>query len=280
MEGGNTWNDSGDTTGWSGSVDGDHGVIEITSDGTNAVYHASSDSVDFANGEPWGPWVDDATWTIRWKVNLLGDTSDTESNSIQITIISGEIRATMYILLGDNAVYTFPSPYASGSRGWALVNNATLDDVFTSVSFAADTYYLSKMQVSNGIFRGKVWAASAAEPVAWQAEMPLTDYQTNELDRFLVSFEGNTTNGNMKLLVDWIKAELAAAGGGSTFEDLPPGDGTTTTWYISEWAPGTLRVWVDGIQTIPASTDREAGTFTFDRAPADGAHIRVEYSVP
>jgi hypothetical protein len=40
---------------------------------------------------------------------------------------------------------------------------------------------------------------------------------------------------------------------------------------------GGIIVYVDGIITRPSAYDRVAGTITFDRAPAIGARIKVEY---
>jgi hypothetical protein len=63
---------------------------------------------------------------------------------------------------------------------------------------------------------------------------------------------------------------------GTTVEDLPRGDGVTVTWTILPWT-GALEVFVDNLGPVPVTTDKSAGTFTFDRAPAFGAWITVRY---
>ncbi len=56
------------------------------------------------------------------------------------------------------------------------------------------------------------------------------------------------------------------------------GDGTSTVFNVGEaFTPGTLKVWVDGLLTQPASQIPATGQFTLDAPAADGANLYAEY---
>jgi hypothetical protein len=71
-------------------------------------------------------------------------------------------------------------------------------------------------------------------------------------------------------------AQVSGGTTGTTVDELPRGDGVTTTWTVLPWV-GELQAFVDGLGPVLVTTDRAAGTFTFDRAPALGAWIAVRY---
>ena len=132
-------------------------------------------------------------------------------------------------------------------------------------------------------FRGervkmKVWANGANEPVAWDIDIAKEDDDdTTPQDISYFAAPHVWGNTGMTFTFDTAWASGGGSTSGTTTDDLPRGDGVTTTWTVQPWT-GTLIAYVDGFRTQLASFDRDAGTFTFDRAPALGAWITVEYA--
>lgn len=266
-EGGNAWTFSVTGTA-SASVDGTDGVIVIEADNTAAQMVLTSDT------EPLGPWdTADAAFTVLWKTDTLGDITDASGNNIEMGLYSDGWFGGIIVNLGDNVNWSYMDP--DQQRGIVVWQGSgvTTYSPFVPKTIAPDTYYYVKLDARGTRVRAKFWRASDAEPVAWDIDEARVD-TTSSASEFSIVVHGNITGGDVTHKFDSIDVELA----GSGVITLPPGNGAAVTWTIEEWVPGTLRVFVDGIQTIPASTDRANGTFTFDRAPDLGAVIRVEYT--
>jgi hypothetical protein len=270
-EGGNEWIVSEVTGSADVYVDGSDGRADITADGTQVSNRLESNAPDDPSDEPWGPWAGgDAEYLMRWKVNPVGDTADTSANLLETAIVNEGLSVNFRIHLGDAGTYAYQS--GGDERGIVILQGATASD-YVEKTIASDTYYLTRMDFRGTRCRMKLWAASASEPVDWDIDVAKVDASTSDV---AYSYWRAYGNDGMDFYVDYIDAVLGAAPGASVTTTLPPGDGTTTTWTIAPWTGG-ITVWVDGIQT-PVTTDASAGTFTFDRAPADGAVIRVEYT--
>lgn len=270
-EGGNEWIVTEVTGSADVYVDGTDGRADITADGTQVSNRLESNAPDDPSDEPWGPWAGgDAEYLMRWKVNPVGDTADTSANLLETAIVNEGLSVNFRIHLGDAGTYAYQS--GGDERGIVILQGATASS-FVQKTIASDTYYLTRMDFRGTRCRMKQWAASAAEPVDWDIDVAKVDASTSDV---AYSYWRAYGNDGMAFHVDYIDAVLGAAPGAPVTATLPPGDGTTTTWTIAPWTGG-ITVWVDGIQT-PVTTDASAGTFTFDRAPADGAVIRVEYT--
>lgn len=266
-EGGNTWAVTTTSGTASFSVSGSQGLIVITADDTTAIAELTSD------GEPTGPWdTGDAAFTIRWQTDVLGDITDTDANSIEFNVYADGWFGGLVLALGDNVTRSYMSPNQQRGivvwQGTGVVSSSS----FVPKTLAVDTDYYIKLDARGTRVRAKMWKASDSEPVAWDIDVARVD-TAGSGETMDITVDGNITGGDVTHRFESIDVEL----NGSGVTTLPPGDGATVTWTIEEWVPGTLRVFVDGIQTIPASTDRANGTFTFDRAPDLGAVIRVEY---
>lgn len=173
--------------------------------------------------------------------------------------------------LGDAVVTAHSS---AGLRGLVLYSGSTFG-TFVSKTLVADTYYKVKIDTRGDTIRAKLWASSAAEPIAWDSTLTKVDETVADISDMDIVFSANTTPGNMKLSMAQILAQIGGEVGGPVVTGLPPGDGSTTTWTIEPFS-GPPTVWVDGLLTV-VTFDTDAGTITFDRAPANGAQIRIKY---
>lgn len=267
-QGGNAWSI---TTSGSADVYVSSGVgyVDITSDDTTVALAVASDSPDDPSDEPWGPWAAGAAeFLVKFRVNPLGDTADANPNTLKLSVFDGSFRMNCIVHLGDNVNWSYMSP--DQQRGIVLTSGTSGASLFAPKTLAANTWYFLRWDFRSRTMKAKLWAASANEPVAWDVTLSKVDESLPDEASFVITIDAND---GMLFSFDSIDATL-----GSGSDLLPPGDGATVTWTIRPWTPGSLRVYVDGIQTAPASKDRDAGTFTFDRAPDLGAVIRVEYT--
>lgn len=268
-EGGNEWQiELSDMTATVSSATG--ATLTATADDAEGQAYVGSSAGGNGTG-PSGPWNDAGVTLWRFKVDPLGDLADSGPNSLTfVTSWDEGWQGAVRINLGDDVTYDYG---ATGKRGMVLFQqgqfiSATGTSSFLEYALAADTEYYLRIDTRDR-FRARLWPVSGSEPVDWSLDIAKVYDTDGGTDAFGVIFLANDG------MVATFRSVAVEQGRG--FSVLPPGDGSTTTWTIEEWVPGTLRVFVDGIQTIPASFDRSAGTFTFDRAPALGAVIRVEY---
>jgi hypothetical protein len=258
------------------STNGAQGLIAMTADNTTVSMFLVSDSPDEPRDDPWGPWADgDAQLRYKWKVNPLGDTSDVDENLLEWQVITGGWRASFRVHLGDGATYTYQS--GGDERGIVILQafSAVASD-FVPKTLVADTYYQTRLDFRGTRARMKLWADGTAEPVDWDIDVAKMDDDLDpptDISHLILRAYGNT---GMTFTFDTSWAQVGGSASGPVGERLPNGDGVTTTWTILPWV-GNIAVYVDGIVTKLASFDREAGTITFDRAPAVGARIKVEY---
>lgn len=220
--------------------------------------------------ENWGPWADgDLGYRFAWKVDAIttppGDALF--PNIIKFHNDDGSAYCGFIIHLGDAESWAHMDP--DEQQGLVLMDTSSTYGTFVPMTFVADTWYTTRFDIRGSTMRLKVWASSVPEPVTWTATLAKTDTTSADTE---MGFEATGED-----LVTYTFAPIYATLRGSGMTPLPPGDGSTTTWTVEPWVPGSLKVWVDGILTAPTSFDREAGTFTFDRAPALGAVITVEY---
>ncbi len=270
-EGGNIWTTEVVTGSAVAATDGTDGTIVVSADGTEVIEKLRSETPGDTTEEPSGPWSMPASYLVRFKALYLGDVTDAAANMLQFQTFDDTSRPGVRIHLGDAVATSYSS---SGLRGLVLLSGSTFG-TFVAKTLLADTYYLLRFDARGATLRARLWLASDPEPVAWDTTLARVDEPgLADVSWLYVQFYGNVSPGNMKLSVDYIKAQLGSDGLTTTF--LPPGDGSSTVWYIEEWV-GTLKVWVDGVLTEPASFDRSAGTFTLGSAPALAAVIRVEY---
>jgi hypothetical protein len=278
-EGGNDWDVSVLSGSASAYIESGAGILDLSADDSSIRVRTYSDTSLESDDQPWGPWTDGAAeFVFKVKVNPLGDLADTDPNDLYLAMVTPSGTDYLRVLLGDDFDWNTASGGAitNATRGFIIANttSSTTYSDFVPISLAADTYYYIRWNLLGNTARAKMWLASDPEPIAWQAEVARADYSTSDYARFSLTFTGND---GMSAVFDQIDASLSPATGGIVSTSLPPGDGSTTTWNIEPYI-GSIVIFVDGIQTPPASIDRDAGTFTFDRAPADGAVIRVEYT--
>jgi hypothetical protein len=258
------------------STDGTHGLIAMTAANTTVAMVLKSDAADDPSDQPWGPWAEgDAALRYLWKVNPVGNLADTDENILEWQLITGGWRGTFRVNLGDGATYVYQS--GGDERGIVIGQNNTVEwSPFVQKTIASDTYYMTRIDFRGTRARMKLWAASLTEPIDWDIDVAKSDDDLDPaLDVAQLWLRAYGNNG-MTFTFDTSWATVGGDASGPTQENLPNGDGVTTTWTILPWV-GTLIVYVDGLVTTLASFDRAAGTFTFDRAPAFGAYISVSY---
>jgi len=276
-EGGNTYVK---VSSGSATVSGASGAGTISMSSTASVsMMLRSDAPDDDNGEPWEPWADgDARFRIKWKVNPLGSTGNAHPQYLEFQCISAPWRGQFRINLGDAATWV----YQTGGDEVGVVVGQTASEVwsdFVPKTLAADTYYWTICDFRDTRVRMKTWAYGSAEPVAWDIDVAKVDEDLGEDDvsQWYITCVGIS---GMVFSFDEEYAQTTDAGSGGQEpgdEDLPLGDGTTTTWTLRPWV-GPIWLYVDGILTEPASKDPVAGTVTFDRAPSRGAYIVALYT--
>jgi hypothetical protein len=250
------------------------GTITFNANAVTATATLRSDSPDGTSDEPTGPWATNSELLIKFKTNAI-DLADSNSNTMEFAIESGEVRDSVIIHFGDAVTYSYT---AAGSQGFVVqTGDGAASSFFVSVAYAADTYYWLRYDFSDAAtLKVKVWQDGDAEPVSWQSTLTRqsVDGET-DIQQFVIYAAGND---GLVYSIDSISASMIGGEGGAVSRTLAPGDGTTTTWDIGPWLSGTLQVFVDGFRVQPSSTDRTAGTFTLDRAPASGAIVRAEYT--
>jgi hypothetical protein len=257
------------------STDGTHGLIAMAAANTTVAMVLVSDSPDDPQPDPWGPWADgDAALRYLWKVNPVGNTGDTDENLLEWQIITGGWRGTFRVHLGDGATYVYQS--GGDERGIVIgQNQTTVWSAFVQKTIASDTYYMTRIDFRGTRARMKLWLASDTEPIDWDIDVAKEDDDGGDQDVSQLYLRAYGNNG-MTFTFDTAWAQVGGSTTGTTVEDLPRGDGVTVTWTILPWT-GALEVFVDNLGPVPVTTDKSAGTFTFDRAPAFGAWITVRY---
>lgn len=257
---------------------GTTGTIAMTADNTEVSMVLKSDAADDPSDQPWGPWADgDCMLLYRWKVSALGTTTKVDPNTLEWRIITDGWRGTWRYNLGDAVTYS----YQSGGQERGIVGyqaSVAVDYTpYLEKTLVTDTYYWTRMDCRGRRFAMKHWAGALAdEPITWDIDEPKVDDDTTtpaDVSQLYLIANGNS---GMTFTFDTAYAQVGPSASGPATGALPRGDGVTTTWTVLPWI-GLLKAWVDGILTVPSTFDRDAGTFTFDRAPADGAWITVEY---
>jgi hypothetical protein len=141
----------------------------------------------------------------------------------------------------------------------------------------------------------RMWEAGDPEPTSWDVTVPVLaptvefwpgTYEDQARLTLIVSLGGES--GTQVLSISHISvAALASSGESWRRHVLASGDGTTVTFTTERpYVRGSLRVWVDNQPVDVEETDRDAGEFTFTRAPygdpadpSGSAVIEVTYEV-
>lgn len=263
-EGGNTYDVT--ATGMAVGVSGSAGYMTAAVDGASATAELSSEADDTSSTDPWGPWTSGrGLFDIKFKVNPIGDTADTDANTLELAVAGDGWRGSLIIALGDAVAWSWMDP--DSQRGIVISQKAgvTVESDFVAKTLASDTYYNAKFDTRGEVVRAKLWASADAEPAAWDISVD-KEYQALVGNWFYVQFDANA---GMTLTVDYIDAALGATPGASLGRHVVGyGNGTATTFYtVAPFVAGSLLVWVDNQPVIPASYDASAGTFTLGRAP-------------
>jgi hypothetical protein len=252
------------------TVDGTHGILTIGADGSVIAMVLSSDSPDSPTGYPWGPWTDgDGALRYLWKVDPAGDVTDAAENLLEWQIVTGGWQAFFRVNLGDVGTPT---------QQIQIVQQDSESEVSPAipVTIMDDTYYQTRIDFRGTRVRMKFWEDGTTEPIDWmidEAKIDDDDATPQDVGQLYLRARGN--NG-MVFTFDTSWAQVSGGTTGTTTEELPRGDGVTVTWTVLPWV-GELQAFVDGLGPVLVTTDRVAGTFTFDRAPALGAWISVRY---
>jgi len=259
-EGGNEYSTTVDGTGYA-SVSGGSGYIVIEADDTLIEQRLESDDGSGTSDEPDGPWVQGAEFLVRWNVDVLGDTGDTDPNNLQLGVISadgGIDAAVLIVRLGDAANTT---------RGIDVSQGGVLSGLVAK-TISASTDYLIRFSVLADRVRAKLWDASTTEPTAWAIDDARTIDPVGA--SLYIAAAGNITGGTVTHEFKYIDASLGVLPGSAVGRHvIGYGDGSTVTFSTDgqSFAGGTLSVWVDNQPVLPASFDSAAGTFTFSSAP-------------
>jgi hypothetical protein len=247
--------------------------LRIVSDATNlrAFFGLTNTDVQtLAFDGPWVPMLNgDWTATLDFEIDVLG-TLDPFSRYFGFAYNIQNKEGRVLVRLGDNT-------YAEGV--YVSDNGATED--FQAVTIDPSTQYRLKWEYSDSAdtIKAKLWKVADTEPSAWQVSAPLAE----EVDDDSITFQcilGNDGAPAMTLDIGDIYVRADGQPGQKILRmDVGTGDGTTTTFTITPFFSGSLTVWVAGIQTKPLSVDADAGTFTLDRAPANGMSIEAGWDL-
>lgn len=142
------------------------------------------------------------------------------------------------------------------------------------------------------------WLDGDPEPSDWQQtdeQSPVNNYEfsANLMDRLYLSASGNGGGGSgtqMIWYVDYIEvisgiwccASAPSSGQFITNQNIGFGNGSDTYHvYADAYVPGSLRVWVDGLEQTATVTESDptTGEFTLGFTPDDTEQIMVSYEV-
>lgn len=261
-DGGNEYETDG--TNMTFTVSGAVGLMTATDDGASGYAQLVSDDEDAETEGAWGPWASGrGSFTLRFKVNPVGDTGDAEPNTLELAVAGDGWRGSLLIHLGDDVTRSYMT---DGQRGIVITQGSTPDhSAFAEKVINSNTWMYARFDTRGESIRAKLWEASASEPVDWDITVDRA-YEAVEGNWFIVTFEAND---GMVLSIDGIDAQLGVPPGGFLGRHIVGyGDGSAVTFStLSPFRPGTLSVWVDNQPVVPTATNAAAGTFTLGRAP-------------
>jgi hypothetical protein len=153
--------------------------------------------------------------------------------------------------------------------------------------------FMIHLSVDGNTLNGSVWLASGSAPDDWGFtfnQIPADNY--NNTNGSIDSLTIETTNtSSSEWHIDWIQILAGmwccptTPASGQYVNDIIVGygDGSTTTFTAptSAYTPGSLRVWVDGLEQTSAvtETDPTTGAFTFSFTPDATELITVSFQV-
>jgi len=147
-------------------------------------------------------------------------------------------------------------------------------DTATAAIGAGETW-VAKFDSRSGLFRGKVWAATAQEPAAWDVEVAIAGTE-DDADRFDLWVRAGT--GQTVYVYDITSFPAARPGEEVVTEWLGIASGDTNRFVTNHrYRDGTLIPWVLGVAD-PATVESGVTTeFDLDAYPTVDSPIRASY---
>lgn len=207
-----------------------------------------------------GPWQSMHTAKIHLRHNQAGAPTAFFRRFRWVwkrSLIDGrDVQAMVEVTFGDAG---------SDSLGAPLLNWGTplgLSSEPIPIDLDADTDYILEIDCV-GHVRVR-WYLPGADPLPdWSAPVPFT-VGHGEPRSFLEMFHAGDTAD--VLLIDQIDISMGPPLGAPFFDIvIGYGDEVTDTYYGLPTVPGSVKWYVDGILTRPASVDEETGKVVFDR---------------
>lgn len=149
---------------------------------------------------------------------------------------------------------------------------AQLDATYGGILLSADPTAQVGPTATNG--SAATWMRSDAAPkLADTAVTPGTYGDATNVSQFTVDQQGRLTAAANVAIT--FPATIV-----STYNEVQTGDGTTTIFYLANYAlPGTIRVYIDGILQPVTDDTAPSDTVVFTTPPDAGAVITFSYDV-
>ncbi len=192
---------------------------------------------------------------------------------------------------GSNTELAADGNFTEGDGAGALSG----DDFGTQVIYpyvSGGEDFMVHISVDGNTMNGSVWLASGSPPDAWgftYNQVPACNYNNTNgsIDRLIIE---TTNTSSSEWHIDWIQV-LAGMWccanepvAGQYVNDIIVGYGNGTAVYSvpsTAYTPGSLRVWVDGLEQTAAVTESDPTTGEFDLSftPDDTELITASYQV-
>ena len=215
---------------------------------------------------PLMPW-EGSSWTMegRFQVDVAGKVGDDGVRLFQLK----------WVFSGQEAIFNLRFGDGTRAEGLLVLGAATS---YAAKAITEGEWMRFKWQMDNGTTRARMWLESTAEPLTWDVETTGLTAVTDPDLMTMTVWIGNDGAPSQTFQLDYLRfLALGQSGDTVNHPQLAVGDGTATIFTLQPFRQGTLHVTVDGISVLPVSVDPDAGTMTFDRAPAFGAVISVVY---
>lgn len=186
---------------------------------------------------------------------------------------------------------TFRQDGSSGSE------HGTLPTIVSYPESGPGDLFWIRFRVTGNTAQIRGWLDSDVEPITWDdsfIQVPTQNYELGSgtnTELILVASGGGQGGSYTQLIwyVDYIEvisgiwccASSPQSGQFITDQNIGYGNGTDTYLVYDAYVPGSLRVWVDGLEQTPAVTESDptTGEFTFSFTPDDTEQIVVSYQV-
>lgn len=275
-DGGNTWTFNGFPAPATTTAGTDGSVFYVTgsdADGDvnfNLNINTTDAELPFAQGE----------WSImgRFRIDFVGQPSLSGDRVFELGI--GAFNR-LFIYFGDGT-------NAAGIR--VAGNDAVVK--YRAKGISANTWHrfrFTKDETDPSAATGlhaRFWREDEQEPTEWDVEDGLSNDPDSSTVEMMVSVGAPSPAATQRFELDWLKVFLGQTEG-LVSTDTFTGDGSTTTYALSQQASSLRRVDVDGVlvnNVVKGTVTTDDGVvyirrITFDAAPASGADITVEYVI-